>query len=908
MICKIIGKEGEKGTGGDRDAFAPGILYICGKAKKVVCRNLSTSRWQDAADEMVLTTELSERVQKPYYHLVLSWHDQERVGDDAMLFAMTRLLRALGLAEHQAVIGTHHDAGRLHVHAITNVVHPLTGRVWSKSNDMQKAELACRQMELDNGWPHDRGRFDFDVIEKNGRRIARLKTSPEIWEKKKIQRAAGKRAKSSGDMKFEKSTGFETFEHGIPDPLRKKFAVLVRNASSWDELHIALGGYGLTYCKSGSGARVRIIGSSEHAKASAFGSRFSISNMEAAFGPFREPETSHLLAPRRDHVEVAALIGTMSEASAKASKASAFKLTLLRRVYTDIHIDARVAEAIRFVALADKPPRITFADGSSIVDYGSRLSTSRSTQETRPTLIAMAKAKGWTSVRPLGSPEFVRRMALECARAGLRVAGVPSEVQVIADEMWEEARRAQTPLARATATMQQHHLVGLVGRGEKIAENKRVRAWKAQLASSIRMHAKAIQDDVGGGDGPTKSRRMKLEERDTRLRSLPDMRTVSNPQPAPDTASMDKRGHRRIARQLRANDHAEIEEMKRVDIGFIAGMGGWSDVSRTHPDSSDRHGAKFRIFQRGGDTLKASLVEDKWLWTSNKSGQSGSVIDLWLCDNPGRNLGHARAAFREIMGGTFGPVASAPDTLSDIRGDHTDARRRWEEARYIEDRRSYAEARGIDRKTLLRFRNDVRAGAFGGIYFAHRNPVSGDIQGFEQRWERNGEKNAARFAKGGHKSANVLGDLASATRMVVLESGLDALALAEMEERHDTIYVSTGGGFGPRSVAALRAYGTGKTVLSGFDNDAAGDLLADKLRALFPASERLAPPSRIEGARQTCKDWLDVLGASKSVGTGPEKMKTEYTGSSAMENDGSFVSEEPPSQPLPSTDSGPSFW
>ncbi|PVA10199.1 hypothetical protein DC366_11175 [Pelagivirga sediminicola] len=216
--------------------------------------------------------------------------------------------------------------------------------------------------------------------------------------------------------------------------------------------------------------------------------------------------------------------------------------------------------------------------------------------------------------------------------------------------------------------------------------------------------------------------------------------------------------------------------------------------------------------------------------------------------------------------------------------------------------------RGIDRQTLIRFREDVRSGAFGGVYFAHRNPATGDIQGFEQRWEKNGEKNKARFAKGGRKTVSVLGDPSTATRMVVFEGGLDALALAEIEGRGDTIYVSTGGGFGPLSEAALREHGRGKTVSSAFDNDAAGGLLDDKLRAIWPAAERLAPPSRIEGAMGVCKDWLDVLVTLKSIGIDPQRMETGIDVPSEREIEPDPVDEDPADQPFPSADDGPSFW
>lgn len=160
---------------------------------------------------------------------------------------------------------------------------------------------------------------------------------------------------------------------------------------------------------------------------------------------------------------------------------------------------------------------------------------------------------------------------------------------------------------------------------------------------------------------------------------------------------------------------------------------------------------------------------------------------------------------------------------------------------------------------------DVCCGAFGGIYFAHRNPETGDIVGFEQRWEKDGRKNTARFAKGGLKTVSVLGNQKTATRMVVFEGGLDALALAELESWEDTIYVSTGGGFGPRTETALVKLAEGRQVLSGFDNDAAGDVLHRQLAGLLPQVTRLAPASRVEGSTQPSKDWLDVLNASKGA-------------------------------------------
>ncbi|MCI5041657.1 MAG: toprim domain-containing protein, partial [Donghicola eburneus] len=122
--------------------------------------------------------------------------------------------------------------------------------------------------------------------------------------------------------------------------------------------------------------------------------------------------------------------------------------------------------------------------------------------------------------------------------------------------------------------------------------------------------------------------------------------------------------------------------------------------------------------------------------------------------------------------------------------------------------------------------------------------------------------NTVRFAKGGVKTLCVLGDPSTACRMVVFESGLNALALAELEARNDTLYVSTGGGLGPETRGALATLAETREVLSGFDNDHAGDALHERLLSLLPGTRRHAPPSQIIGFARPCKAWFDVLKAT----------------------------------------------
>ena len=85
-------------------------------------------------------------------------------------------------------------------------------------------------------------------------------------------------------------------------------------------------------------------------------------------------------------------------------------------------------------------------------------------------------------------------------------------------------------------------------------------------------------------------------------------------------------------------------------------------------------------------------------------------------------------------------------------------------------------------------------------------------------------------------------------------SGVDALSLAQIEGRRDTLYVSTGGSVGQRTIAELKALidrHPGIKVCLGFDNDAPGDLFAASVaEKLGYTTDRLRPSH---------KDWNDDL-------------------------------------------------
>jgi hypothetical protein len=112
-----------------------------------VGRNLPTSDPELAATFMRATAARSDRVEKPVYHLALSFDPGDSVDRAAMERVAVRVLERLGLAEHQAVIVAHRDRGHAHVHVLANRVHPETGKAWERWQDRPVIQEVLREEE-----------------------------------------------------------------------------------------------------------------------------------------------------------------------------------------------------------------------------------------------------------------------------------------------------------------------------------------------------------------------------------------------------------------------------------------------------------------------------------------------------------------------------------------------------------------------------------------------------------------------------------------------------------------------------------------------------------------------------------------------------------------------------------------
>lgn len=147
--------------------------------------------------------------------------------------------------------------------------------------------------------------------------------------------------------------------------------------------------------------------------------------------------------------------------------------------------------------------------------------------------------------------------------------------------------------------------------------------------------------------------------------------------------------------------------------------------------------------------------------------------------------------------------------------------------------------------------NVVREGPCGSLWAGHLDHL-GVVTGWEERgpeWRG--------FSSGGAKVLFRLGSQ-RAKRLCVTEAAIDAMSLAAIEGlRTDSLYLSTGGGWSPRTEEALYNLASRPDVLlvAATDGNPQGELYAERLRQLADKAG-----SGWRRLRPTAGDWNDVLG------------------------------------------------
>lgn len=126
--------------------------YLLGDQERVLwseTRNLWPEDSHLAAVLMDATASQNYRVEKPVYHLSLSASPGEELDRKGWRDVTDRVLRRLGLEEHQALVVGHGDTHHPHVHVMVNRVHPETLKAWDRWQDYPRIERELRHIERD---------------------------------------------------------------------------------------------------------------------------------------------------------------------------------------------------------------------------------------------------------------------------------------------------------------------------------------------------------------------------------------------------------------------------------------------------------------------------------------------------------------------------------------------------------------------------------------------------------------------------------------------------------------------------------------------------------------------------------------------------------------------------------------
>lgn len=227
-------------------------------------RGLIGQGGQAIALEMRDATALNDRVEEPVYHMVLSWKSgrgggpPDRPAKKAMLAAAEKVLKRIGLAEHQAWIVAHKDTEASHLHIMVNRVHPETGKAWSRWRDVPRIREVLNEIEREQGWSRP------PQAEELARRGWASRQRRPFWEQ----------AHTGGPPSFRASAGLAMEEHFV-------------RAESWSETRAGLQAWGLRLEPRRSGLVIAgrdAFGKERHAKLSSLGEGLSKGSLEIRYG------------------------------------------------------------------------------------------------------------------------------------------------------------------------------------------------------------------------------------------------------------------------------------------------------------------------------------------------------------------------------------------------------------------------------------------------------------------------------------------------------------------------------------------------------------------------------------------------------------------------------------------------
>jgi len=292
-----------------------------------------------SAYEMDLTASRNTRTRiQKFKHLVVSLHEGEHLSKAQWTDVAKRVLKTLGMPEHQCACVVHGDTGNEHLHLCVNTIHPRTYRKINRKFVWLDEAREMEKLEDRYGFRHDNERITQKQIAPDQNHDDHIKALIGAAERRRLEKERHIRTQT-GNMSLSEMLNLH----------RSEFM----RCATWEDLHSLCAALGCRIAERGSG----FVIVAEDAKTKKNGVKLSavgIRNAVKKFGAFTPP---HAPAP---------------------APAPEFKLASLRfeDLKTDPEKDRRLAQIRALVfrlrpqaerwqrSFIDKPPIICFKDHS----------------------------------------------------------------------------------------------------------------------------------------------------------------------------------------------------------------------------------------------------------------------------------------------------------------------------------------------------------------------------------------------------------------------------------------------------------------------------------------------------------------------------------------------------------------
>jgi len=307
---------------------------------------------------------------------------------------------------------------------------------------------------------------------------------------------------------------------------------------------------------------------------------------------------------------------------------------------------------------------------------------------------------------------------------------------------------------------------------------------------------------------------------------------------------------------IQQNRLDELEQFKtRINLTEYMASRGY-EIDRKE---SSHHSAVMR-HSDGDKLIVARDTDQHWVYFSVRNeSDNGSIIDF-MQKRDGVTLGHVRKSLRPWIGEEPKPVPARKysPTLRPTNRSRQSVIYTYAKAKAV-PLHPYLKSRGINKSTQLdpRFYGVIRKDDRGNALFPHY-----DLEGLSGYEIKN--KGFTGFSRGGIKAAWFSGNINHCDRVVIVESGIDALSHAQIHKEPGSGYLSIGGKMSQQQRELLKrvlikAVDRGAVIEIATDRDEGGKELAQDIRDSAPSGAVIERREPDQG-----KDWNEQLQTSKA--------------------------------------------